>query len=190
MNVDVENHAPASPELVPLEVEPPEGPPGKDKIAWLIALDPSTQALVTAACGLAFILLANAQFVGLGVYFVALVPGFVQCKRAFHVYSDSVTKESFTRSALAGFYYTLLVCAAELLALFVLELVTMLTLGRQASLPMISSSIPRMRRLSAIAAGRPHAQMMLRKPPQRWMTRIAPQFAPHALVTWMPMGGW
>ena len=85
MNVDVENHAPASPELVPLEVEPPEGPPGKDKIAWLIALDPSTQALVTAACGLAFILLANAQFVGLGVYFVALVPGFVQCKRAFHV---------------------------------------------------------------------------------------------------------
>ena len=129
MNVDVENHAPASPELVPLEVEPPEGPPGKDKIAWLIALDPSTQALVTAACGLAFILLANAQFVGLGVYFVALVPGFVQCKRAFHVYSDSVTKESFTRSALAGFYYTLLVCAAELLALFVLELVTMLTLG-------------------------------------------------------------
>ena len=132
MNVDVENHAPASPELVPLEVEPPEGPPGKDKIAWLIALDPSTQALVTAACGLAFILLANAQFVGLGVYFVALVPGFVQCKRAFHVYSDSVTKESFTRSALAGFYYTLLVCAAELLALFVLELVTMLTLGRES----------------------------------------------------------
>jgi hypothetical protein len=36
---------------------------------------------------------------------------------------------------------------------------------------MISSSIPRMRRLSAIAAGHPHAQTMLRKPPQRWMTR-------------------
>jgi len=47
-----------------------------------------------------------------------------------------------------------------------------------------------MRRLSAIAASRPHAQMMLRKPPQRWMTRLAPQFALHALVTWMPKGGW
>jgi len=34
-----------------------------------------------------------------------------------------------------------------------------------------------MRRLSAIAAGCLHAQMMLRKPLERWMTRRAPYFA-------------
>ena len=42
---------------------------------------------------------------------------------------------------------------------------------RPGGQPMISGSTTRMRGLSAIAAGCLHAQMMLRKPLERWMTR-------------------
>jgi RsiW-degrading membrane proteinase PrsW (M82 family) len=102
---------------------------GKDRIAWLLAQDSSTQCLITAACSFVFILLFNAQFVGVGVYCVALFPGVIQCKRALNLYGDAVTKESFMRSALAGFYFTLLVCALELLAEILMEIFAIITMG-------------------------------------------------------------
>jgi hypothetical protein len=42
------------------------------------------------------------QLISLAVYFVALFPGFVLCRRALHVYKHDVTQESFARSMLAG----------------------------------------------------------------------------------------
>ena len=54
-------------------------------MAWFFALDPATRCVFAAACSFAFLLLMSLQLISLAVYFVALFPGFVLCRRALHV---------------------------------------------------------------------------------------------------------
>ena len=101
----------------------------RDRLAWFFALDPATRCVFAAACSFAFLLLMSLQLISLAVYFVALLPGFVLCRRALHVYKHDVTQESFARSMLAGVLFTVVVFICELAAVFVLELLSTLIFG-------------------------------------------------------------
>jgi len=107
----------------------PTAPAARDRLAWFFALDPATRCVFAASFSFAFLLLMSLQMIKLAVYFVALLPGFLMCRRALHVYRHDVTQESFARSMLAGLSFTVLVFLCELAAGVVLELLSFLALG-------------------------------------------------------------
>ena len=108
---------------------PPHAPVVRDHLAWFFALDPATRCVFAASCSFAFLLLMSFQLIKLAVYFVALLPGFLMCRRALHVYRHEVTQESFARSILAGLSFTVLVFLCELAAGIVVELLSILAFG-------------------------------------------------------------